>query len=938
MSFTCQATADTLCGCCTGVTRLTPAVIANRPLLGAISYRVGTYSSFLQTMLAALSGSDVPALAGLRTRDNSDFSIALVDAWSEVLDILTFYTERLANEAYLGTAVEARSVFELVRLIGYTPSPGVSASATLVFTLASSPGAPATVPIPAGTRVQSVPGPGQQPAVFETSTDLTATIAANAIPAATTQSAQLSAGDTSTWVAGTANNISPGDALLFIAAPGGTPTPSLGVAVSFVTSVQTDPSSGNTLLTWDQPLTSVVAGTAANVCLYVFRTKAALFGVAAPFPGIFSSSTTASTIPGYPSDAGNDWSWIYQGSQTINLDAAYPGLKPAATSPAGAPNQLQWVLMTGGGTSAVFQIAAASESNPVAYAMSAKTSQLTMTTTATNLAGSGSTDVDTLLGGFVQSTRDTTVYVQSQLLALAALPITAWSLSGTYQLAGGMLAPVSGKTLLLSGLQPLGPNVPVGVSGKNVRIAPSSASAAFTPAGATAGLPVSANQPFLVTAFPPASDPASGNLLWSVNTVTGQAGTLSVAPGAIQLLPSAAADPIAGEAPTVATAAVEGATTLLTFSNDLGGIYDASTVTVNANAVAASHGETTQEILGSGDAANPALMFQLKQSPLTYTPAPNPAGVQSTLQVRVNNLLWTGLSNFLESAPSDRAYVTLPSSSAGAIVQFGDGVHGSRTPTGQSNVQALYRVGIGLAGMVAAGQLTQALDRPQGLQSVTNPAAATGGADPATPADARMSAPLPTLTIGRAVSLEDYQNYALNIPGISLALATWTWFGSTRGIFLTVAGAGGTTLSTDDQVVQNLQASFQGYGLPHVPVAIVSYVPVLFDIALQVLIDSPTYVPTIVVPQVWQSLVAAFAFGQLAPAQGVAASQIIAIAQQVPGVVAVNLTALNRSGDTPGLANVLCASGPHPTASPPAGAEVLLLDPAAQGNVVVWPS
>jgi hypothetical protein len=139
-------------------------------------------------------------------------------------------------------------------------------------------------------------------------------------------------------------------------------------------------------------------------------------------------------------------------------------------------------------------------------------------------------------------------------------------------------------------------------------------------------------------------------------------------------------------------------------------------------------------------------------------------------------------------------------------------------------------------------------------------------------------------------------------------------------------------------VVQNLQASFQGYGLPNVPVAIVSYVPVLFDIALQVRIDIPAYVPAIVLPQVWQSLVAAFAFGQLAPARGVAASQIIAIAQQVPGVVAVNLTGFNRSGDAAGLANFLCASGPQPTANPPAGAEVLLLDPAAQGNVVVWPS
>ena len=42
------------------------------------------------------------------------------------------------------------------------------------------------------------------------------------------------------------------------------------------------------------------------------------------------------------------------------------------------------------------------------------------------------------------------------------------------------------------------------------------------------------------------------------------------------------------------------------------------------------------------------------------------------------------------------------------------------------------------------------------------------------------------------------------------------------------------------------------------------------------MIDTPTYDPTIVMPQVWQSLLAAFAFGQLAPGQGIAASQVIA--------------------------------------------------------------
>ncbi|MGH9606629.1 MAG: hypothetical protein ACRD3N_13130, partial [Terracidiphilus sp.] len=467
----------------------------------------------------------------------------------------------------------------------------------------------------------------------------------------------------------------------------------------------------------------------------------------------------------------------------------------------------------------------------------------------------------------------------------------------------------------------------------------------FTPAGSIGALAASAGQPFLVDAFPPIADPnLSGNLLWTVLTLTGQPGTLSLPSSAngFQLQPSATADPVTGETAIVSIATVNGATTSLTLAANLARIYDTATLNVNANSVEATHGETMMEIMGSGDATNAALEFQLKQSPLTYTSASTPGGVQSTLQVRVNNVLWTEVPNFLSSAPGDRAFVTRPKSSGGPAVQFGDGVTGSRTPTGVSNIQAKYRKGIGIAGMVAAGQLTLPLDRPQGLQTVTNPGAATGGAGPASPADAQQSAPLPTLTLGRVVSLEDYQNFALGFAGIAMALATWTWFGSTRGIFLTLAGEGGTLLDASDQVVTNLMTAYRTYGLPNIPVLPVSYVPQNFEIGMQVMVDSPTYDPTIVIPQVWQALTAAFAFGQLAPGQSLAASQAVSIAQQIAGAVAVNLQTFCPAGGTTGtIANPLCASGPiSGNASgtlQPAGAQVLLLDPASQGNVVVWP-
>src|SRR5215475_12494780 len=156
------------CGCCEGITVETPAQVFNRPGLSAIAYRAGVHAQFKETMMARLSASHQAALRGLNTRDDDDFSIALLDAWATVADVLTFYQERIANESYLRTATERRSVLELVRAIGYELRPGVAASTYLAFTLESAQGAPGYATIDVGTKVQSVPGPNEKPQTFET--------------------------------------------------------------------------------------------------------------------------------------------------------------------------------------------------------------------------------------------------------------------------------------------------------------------------------------------------------------------------------------------------------------------------------------------------------------------------------------------------------------------------------------------------------------------------------------------------------------------------------------------------------------------------------------------------------------------------------------------------------------------------------------------------
>lgn len=941
MNGSCESPQPTLCGCCEGVGAETPELISNRPGLSAISYRVGTHRTFLASLLAALSSSNAPALTLLRTRDSSDFSIALLDAWATSLDILTFYQERIANESYLGTAVDTASVMALAQLVGYKPSPGVAASTFLAFTLNDAPGAPDNVLIPAGTRVQSVPGPGQQPQVFETSSDLTGVIANNAIPAQTIIPWQLFGSDMSTWVQGAANNINLGDALLFLSAKSGQPVATGPGDVHYVTAVNIDPVSGNTQIVWDQPLTSAFkAGmTAQDVTLFVFRKKAALYGAQAPNPMTLGSPKTSlnlDSIPGYPTAGGTDWYFYYQDySNQINLDASYPGLAPQSNA---IP---PWIILTGLGYTSFFRITQAAESNPNRYTLTTKTTQLTLDK-GQILTGDSGLSLNEVLWEFVRETRNITAYVQSVQLTPADLPLTAWGGAQTFPLAAGMIVPVQGNSLsVVDGLD-ITSQQPIGISGMRVRLqVRPSAGATFTPDGSSAALPVSDNQIFLVDAFPPATDAASSNLIWTVLTPQNVSGTLSVASPYVQFVPAVQSDPVASEAAIVSTVQVNGDKVTLGLEAPLARIYDAATVAVNANTVAATQGETMNEIMGSGDATNSALEFTLKQSPLTYVSSPLNNGAASTLQVWVNNLQWHEADNFLNSGPNDRVFITQTDASQKVTVQFGNGVEGARTPTGQMNIRAVYRKGLGPAGNVPSGQLSQALDRPQGLKGVTNPDPATGGADPDTADTARVSAPLHVLTLDRVVSLDDYQNYALTFAGISKALATWTWSGRARGVFLTVAGANGDVFRPDDLTITNLKTSLWAAGNPYVPIYAASYIPVLFEAGANVQVDKSNYDPTQVLAQVWQTLLSSFSFNARQMGQGVAQSEIVALIQQTPGVIAVEMTIFNRQGQLrlfgAQLPTVLLAASPSAgQQGTPSGAEMLLIDPASQGNFEVW--
>ena len=200
------------CGCCEGTEVLTPIPIYNRPGLDVLSYRVGRHGEFLESMKARLASRTFPALKGLKTRDTNDFSIALLDAWATVGDVLTFYQERVANEGYLRTATERQSVLELARLVGYAPRPGVAATVYLAYTLEDAQ----DTPIPKGSRAQSIPGPGELPQSFETSEKLAAYAKLNTLGLRLRRPQRILADELpeKLYVEGIATNLKAGDKLL----------------------------------------------------------------------------------------------------------------------------------------------------------------------------------------------------------------------------------------------------------------------------------------------------------------------------------------------------------------------------------------------------------------------------------------------------------------------------------------------------------------------------------------------------------------------------------------------------------------------------------------------------------------------------------------------------------------------------------------------------
>lgn len=800
----------------------------NAPGLETIAYRIGTWSSFFERMKDNLSATELPdgehagtrPLDSLTTRSVEDPTIALLDAWATVGEVLTFYQERIANEGFLRTATEPLSVQHLARQIGYTPKPGVAASTWLVFTLDTTEAAPASVAIPERLAVMSVPGQDELPQTFETVEAIEARPAFNTLRPKTTATQVISYGLDTLVLDGISTRLTRGDILLIVGDERRTGTTSSGSGraderwdLRILTDVTADTSTLTTTVQWKRGLGAQRYGyrvdpSSSNPRVYVFRKRTSFYGHSAPdWTGMAAETKDAyltkaglTTDPGeWPAfdladdKDGDTWQLVLDGEHKELLEDS-------------------WVAVLQDDNSELVRATDVAIGSRTAYAISAKFTRVTADDLAENLS--------------TFDRRASVVLAVTEELPLAEIPIPGPLCGRRITLVDAPDGLEPGRTLLVTGTFTTDPS-------------PCDDGSA----------PV------------PDETVADGERVSEVVTLES---TETDADGELVLILESA----------------------------LRYTYVRDSVTIYANVAKATHGETVSgEVLGSGDGSATDQRFTLKKAPLTHVSAATASGAETTLEVEVDGVAWTEVPSFLDRGPDDRVYTVTRDVDGRSTVQLGDGVYGTRSPTGSENVRATYRAGLGTAGNVLENRLSLLRKRPLGVRQVTNPIAASGGDEPEAVQDTRDNAPLTVLTLDRLVSLQDYEDFASAFSGVKKALAVAVWNGRRWLVHLTVAGPDGAEIAPDSETYTNLASAIAAWQDPTQKVVLSGYTPRYFRVMAELRIDE-AYDTDDVYGAAKTALSDTFSFDARSFSQAVTAAEIIATLQAVPGVVAVDLDAL----------------------------------------------
>jgi len=690
-----------------------PARISNRAGLSHIVYRIGTYADIRSSLMHDLDTT--PSLFGWSHRRPDDPGIALLESAAILGDVLTFYQELYANEAYLRTARWRESIADLVRLLGYRLAPGLGGRGTFALEVRGTH----PVAVPAGFPVKAQLAGQEKPSDFQLTDAFTAYPhlsrfrlyrPRNAPTAITAGGNQLEV-DTVNGASDPASiaslDVQPGDRILLAPdssqfdATGVVIDPSLVKKVEILIVKKVDRVLDRVTLTFDGKLTETRS---ASVMAYKLGRSFRHFGANAP-------SLTTKLVSGTATQVAQDYK--------RNIFADYtptPDEQPYASPIAEKDMPLDHEVsdLAAGGT-IVCEVDGMPSEGPVHVTVSRSIAAIRSDTLSRGNV-TGACTVVTLTEPVVKNTfsaghQDVDIrtmrFHETKGPAFTLAAPTTWG-SGAfvdrniavYGTHDEVIA-LAGRDLLL--LSADGTLQPVSVS----------STADDIPLGARDKV---------------------NRYMWTL--------LLDRLPDSFTLEDFDEAAPV---------------------------------VTVYGNVADATQGKAEkQAIVGSGDGRQAFQTFKIPKAPLTYlTVAGNTPPETPELLVYVDDILWKRVPSLFAHRAKEMIYIVREDADGVSWIQFGDGKTGARLPSGLNNVMVHWRTGVDAFGAQKDGTTPQAGAKLERLDKVRLPGVVAGGAAAETGGHARATAPGRIQSLDRLVSLRDYETETMAIAGVARAAAAW---------------------------------------------------------------------------------------------------------------------------------------------------------------------
>lgn len=765
------------CFCCSPNERVS---VDNRPGLPHFNYRIGNYGAIREWLFDRIN--QTPELLTWTHRAPDDPAVALLEGAAILGDILTFYQDTYANEAYLSTARWRENIAELVRLLGYRLSPALGGNATFAFELKKDE----PVTIPAGFPLKATMETTGKPADFETREEITAypwlsrfnlfrPLETPEIKAKTTEF-YISAPEQLIWPI----ELKAGEKLIIGESDkDGTAQPSQLTNAEIVTIESVRELHGQKIfkikgaLKRKTPVESLVAyrlgrtfhhfgsnnleGTGGGGSSTTAPTSATMIDPSQPITSTAqvdgNKTTTTSTIPTMFVPLVKSLTEVltttsvsqYMTHLEIPLDIEVPDLVP--------------------NTPMVFEFGVLNSYREtyLPHVTLVRTISDVRSTSMTWGVESGTVSIITISESLNSSIRDP--YDDSKELL-------SWMF-----IADALFHEVSSPAFRIRRAK--------------VNVAASKGSAlAFYGTAAQARSLKGRRLMF----EKPGSGPAEYNVAnVDVNPLEGMEGFN-------QLYPVTLSDKVS----------------YWDFPNEN------PFVTVYGNLVDADEGKTLpEEVLGSGDSTLVFQNFKLPKAPLTYhiVPENTPPGTPE-LEIYVDGRLWHAVDTFFGREADEHVYIVREDTDGNSWVQFGDGKTGARLSTGVKNVTARYRTGTGSHGPLKTDTKVQAGAKLKNLDKVQMPADASGGSPPEDGNNARNAAPGKVQSLGRIVSLRDFEFEAAAVPGVALASAAWGLVDNIPSIVITVLMETGRA-SEVDAVRDTLNSYNLARGAGRYPVVVI---------------------------------------------------------------------------------------------------------------------